>query len=107
MSMQKTNGGWTALHYATTLEVAKTLVEHGSDIEAVDNDYGRTPLIFHSICGRVAIVKYLLSVGANKEAKNNNGKTAYDVACDSYSGNDKQTLKTLLQIIINFNNILF
>ena len=74
----KNKNGWTALHEARTLEVAKTLVEHGADIEAV-NMYGGTPLIYHSDCGRVDIVKYLLSVGANKEAKNNDGKTAYDV----------------------------
>ena len=65
----KSIGGYTSLHWAQTLEVAKTLVEHGSDIESVDND-GYTPLIWHSEGGRVDIVKYLLSVGANKEAKN-------------------------------------
>ena len=85
----KNKYGYTSLHYATTLEVAKTLVEHGSDIESVDNDYGYTPLIWHSYYGRVAIVKYLLSVGANKEAKNKYGETAYDVA----SSNCKDLLK--------------
>ena len=95
----KDNGGWTSLHFAQTLEVAKTLVEHGSDIEAVLYD-GRTPLIYHSSGGRVDIVKYLLSVGANKEAKNNNGKTAYDVACNGYFGNDKEQVKAELQKIL-------
>ena len=84
----KKEGGWTALHLAKTLEIAKTLVEHGSDIEVV-NDYGETPLIDHSYHGRVNIVKYLLSVGANKEAKRKDGKTAYDVA----SSNCKDLLK--------------
>ena len=102
----KNNGGYTALHWAQTLEVAKTLFEHGADIEAVSND-GYTPLIWTSSCGRVDIVKYLLSLGANKEAKNNDGKTAYDVACNWYSMNDKEQIKNLLQVIIKFYNILF
>ena len=89
MSMQKTNRGSTALHYTETLEVAKALVEHGADIEAVAN-LGDTPLILNSYNGRVDIIKYLLSVGANKEAKNNKGQTAYDVACDWYFQNDKE-----------------
>ena len=33
-------------------------------------------------------------VGANKDAKDKYGKTAYDVACDGYSGNDKEQIKT-------------
>ena len=59
----KNKDNCTALHFAKTLEVAKTLVEHGADIESV-NDFGNTPLILQSRLGRVDIVKYLLSVGA-------------------------------------------
>ena len=102
MSMQKNNGGWTALHRAETFEVVKTLVEHGADIEAVST-IGNTPLIQNSECGRVDIVKYLLSVGANKEAKNNKGETAYDVAYQFYNwkGEDKkEQVKAELQKIL-------
>ena len=70
----KNEDGETALHYAQTVEVAKTLLEHGADIESV-NKTGETPLIHHSQEGRVGIVKYLLSVGANKESKSNSGAT--------------------------------
>ena len=98
----KAEDGCTALHYAHTLKIAKTLVEHGADIESV-NDYGETPLIYHSQEGILNIVKYLLSAGANKTAKNNEGKTAYDVACDTYSNylrDDKEELKAELQEIL-------
>ena len=72
----------TALHSAGTVEVAKTLVEHGADIEAVDYK-GRTPLIIQSVNSRVDIVKYLIEKGANKETKNNYDKTAYEVTSNT------------------------
>ena len=90
----KNNNGYTALHCARTFQVAKTLVEHGADIEAVSNDfYTRTPLILQSTLGNVDIVKYLLSVGANKKYKTLLGKTAYDVACEFYNRYDKGQVK--------------
>ena len=72
------NEGRTALHIASTVDVAKFLVENGADIEAVNNN-GETPLIYQSFCGNDEVVNYLLSVGANKNAKNNQGKTARDL----------------------------
>ena len=65
MSMQKTNIFRTSLHKAQTLEVAKALVEHGADIEAVD--YNKlTPMIYHfAPMGNDDIVKYLISIGAH------------------------------------------
>ena len=93
----KGNHGWTALHFAETLEVAKILVEHGADIEAVLYD-GDTPLIRQSEHGNVDIVKYLLSVGANKKAKNKGGQTAFDVACNRYPAD--QSNKAELQKIL-------
>ena len=91
--------GLTALHWTKSVEVAKTLVEHGADIEAVTND-GDTPLINHTKCGRVDIVQYLLSVGANKKAKNTNGKTAYDFACHGLHADQRN--KAELQKILKF-----
>ena len=32
--------------------------------------------------GKTNVVKFLASKGANKNAKDKNGKTPYDVACD-------------------------
>ena len=99
----KTSKGCTALHYARTLEVAKALVEHGANIDACDLD-GETPLIYHSSKGRVDIVKYLLSVGANKEAKNDFGETAYDVACNRYWEDDKKQRKKEIRKLLKEDN---
>ena len=89
----------TALFFVTTIFVAKTLVEHGADIEAANKD-GNTPLMHFAYCGRVDIVKYLLSVGANKNVKNKAGKTAYDLACTYYPRKDKELVKKQLQEIL-------
>ena len=46
---------------------------------------------------RVNVVKYLLSVGANKEAKDKEGRTAYDVACRYYTNDEKEQVLPELQ----------
>ena len=65
----------TCFNLGITLDVAKTLVEHGANIEAV-NKYRDTPLISHSFYERNDIVKYLIEKGANVNAKNKEGETA-------------------------------
>ncbi|EAY00765.1 ankyrin repeat protein, putative [Trichomonas vaginalis G3] len=47
--------------------------------DAKDED-GWTPLIYASSKGYLSVVQYLISVGANKEAKTNDGKTALSIA---------------------------
>lgn len=63
---EKDNRGKTPLHYASKLEIAKLLVEHGAknQINAVDM-YGDTPLRFAVTCGDTAMVDYLVSQGAD------------------------------------------
>ena len=65
----------TALHEASTVDIAKILIKHGADIETVDED-GMTPLICQSKEGNIEIVKYLLSLGANVNAKDEKRKTS-------------------------------
>ena len=48
----------------------------------------QTPLQLASGYGKTNIVKYLVSKGANKNVKDFDGKTPFDVACDGY-GSDK------------------
>ena len=95
----KDKTGKTALHYATELEMTKDLVEHGADIEVVNNK-GETPLFSKSKEGEVDIVKYLLSVGANKNAKTINGQTAYDLAFTASLASNKEKLKSEIQKIL-------
>ena len=40
--------------------------------------------------GETDIVKYLVSKGANKNAKNKDGNTPYDIACDSERADKSQ-----------------
>jgi len=70
----------TLLHFTAycddeNIEHVKCLVEHGADVNAVD-DHGRTPLFHAAGNGYVQIVKYLLENGADKDICNNDGKTA-------------------------------
>ena len=61
--------GFTLLHdMAHTGDVAKArlLIEHGADINRVDDEYRSTPLGYAARCGQVEIVKLLLDCGADR-----------------------------------------
>lgn len=66
------------------LEITKYLIEHGANIEAIDNE-GKTPLILSSFNGKMEVTKYLVEKGANLEAKKNNGWTP--LISSSFNGN--------------------
>lgn len=62
---------WSLLHYATEanrLEVVKYLVEAGINVDVVDDD-GMTPLFAAAESGEAYVLAYLLSEGANPNAK--------------------------------------
>lgn len=61
------------------LETFKLLVDRGADVNHVFA-LGETPLMSAAESGNKAFVEYLLAKGAKKEAKNRDGKTAYDLA---------------------------
>jgi len=56
--------GVIGLHVAKTVEVAKCLLDHGADIEALDLAHLGTPLQWAVASGKKATVKALLSAGA-------------------------------------------
>ena len=59
------------------LDIVKSLVEQGADIESRDNEYGATILTIASGLGDLESVKYLISKGANVNATSKrNGETA-------------------------------
>jgi ankyrin repeat protein len=85
------------------LETIKLLVENGADVNRIceDNAYdyeGATPLIIAAQNLSGDIVKYLIEAGADKNAKDKEGKTAYDWAKTRYFFEDNQTVLDILKL---------
>jgi len=59
------------------LGIAQLLVERGANVNAAATDDGITSLMLASQCGHLETVRFLLSRGASKTARNFAGKTAY------------------------------
>ncbi|OQR76578.1 tonsoku protein-like [Tropilaelaps mercedesae] len=84
------NGGLSSLHDAANhgyLEIAKSLVEAGAQVnrEGNDNSHRITPLHSAAAGGNYLIVSYLLDKGANGKALTIRGQTPFDVleACET------------------------
>lgn len=71
--------GRTFLHMTRKPDIAAFLIEKGLDVNEKDNG-GNTPLHTASKAGIAAVVQALLQAGANPTIKNNEGKTALDIA---------------------------
>ena len=71
--------GVTALHKVREADVARELIERGADVHARDSA-GRTPL--HTAAGRksLPVVEALVAAGAELDAVDNRGWTAYATA---------------------------
>lgn len=62
--------GFTLLHdmaHTGDLAKARLLIEHGADVNRIDDEYRSTPLGYAARWGRVEIVKLLLDCGADAE----------------------------------------
>lgn len=84
------NDGWTALMWASWSglpSVLDELVKNGAAIDVVDTN-GYTPCMLAAMRGNVAIVRYLVEEHAvDLNAKNRDGKTAMDLATETYEKN--------------------
>ena len=63
------------------LETIQGLVEQGAEVDA-RSDSEETPLFLASKGGHVAVVQYLLSVGADVAAKNDQNYTCIELAIE-------------------------
>ncbi|OQR90849.1 ankyrin 2,3/unc44 [Thraustotheca clavata] len=78
--------GWTPLHIAVLhnqAAIAACLLEHGADINAVENEMGGTPLHVAAEMGNKAMVQFLVEKGAHVSAKLKDGSTPLDTAKSS------------------------
>jgi ankyrin repeat protein len=74
--------GWTALHYAATvgsLPIVRLLLDHDAYIDA-ESPNKTTPLMMAARGGHRDVIDYLISQGADLDAKNELGLTAVDFA---------------------------
>lgn len=83
VNMQDRNAGWTPLLRCAALtgdvNVARCLIRHGANVNAVDND-GKAPLMIATLNGYMDLAKELVESGAKIETKNKFGKSAMDMA---------------------------
>lgn len=61
-------------------EIVKFLLKRGAEVDVKDNLEGNTALIWAAFIGKKEICKLLLDNGANVNAVNDMGETAYDLA---------------------------
>jgi ankyrin repeat protein len=72
-----------AIHYAAVSNkcaTLKALIDAGADINSSDNPDQMTPLHLSLEKVNIEVIKLLIAAGANKNAKNKRGETAYDRA---------------------------
>ena len=85
----KDNDGFTPLHLADSVELAKLLIDSGADVRA-KNKWGYTPLHWAIRKNKIEIAKLLIDSGADVGAKDDDGQTPLHEA-------KSQEMKTLLK----------
>jgi len=77
---------------AQNLEIAQALIDHGADVNAVQND-DFTPLMAAAQNGQLEMIELLLAHGASPDAKRANGQSAIDFAREAGHSKAVELLK--------------
>ncbi len=85
-------------HYPDTLQVARSLIAHGADVNAVSSS-SVTALMLAAAHDSTPIVGLLLQSGADSSKRSPDGKTALDIATEN--GND--TVVSLIRLMQQSN----
>jgi uncharacterized protein len=80
------------------LRICELLIEHGANIEAVDETIG-TPLLIAVDCQHPSIVRLLVNKGANIYAKDKAGNTPISVS-RAHEGGDAREIKEFFDYIL-------
>ena len=87
--------------YGEAKNTVKELIELGADVNLVNKD-GMSALMYAACRGNMDIIRYLVQSGANRDAKDKDGKTYQD-----YANNiDKRSLKDMLLEKYNLKNLV-
>ncbi|KAJ3221778.1 hypothetical protein HK099_003111 [Clydaea vesicula] len=65
-------------------EIPKFLISKNHEIEVLDSKYSGTPLAWACYCGNLELVKYLVELGANVNAKNSSGQIPMDLVDEEH-----------------------
>lgn len=87
---------------ATKLEIARLLVEHGADVNAVD-EYDRSVLSFQATYGLAEVTKYLVAQGANDESAKPDPSHYHTALLTAIEGGKAEVVKSLVAAGINPN----
>lgn len=82
---QRSQTGWTALHYAcesNNARAATALIEHGADVNVQSED-GWTPLHVACMKRSTACMQVLLDAGADESIKTSMGRTAFEMQLEA------------------------
>ncbi|KAJ3383016.1 hypothetical protein HDU92_004433 [Lobulomyces angularis] len=80
---------WSPLHECCfvdnlDMEIPKFLISKNHEIEVLDSKYSGTPLAWACYCGNLELVKYLVELGANVNAKNSSGQIPMDLVDEEH-----------------------
>ncbi len=95
--------GYTLLIYAIgydNIEVVKCLINNGASLK-IPVKGNLLPVYAAGILGKFEILKYLISLGEDIDAKNNEGQTALFFACKN---GDLEHVKALVELGANINS---